>query len=278
MMHFFENPSKVLYLVLCFSSICSIITTLEWFALRDEFKSSGYYSWEILRFKVSKNKKLNKVLNVIFKYPNFLAIFLLQLIFSIAIFFLSDSRVILGISALCVSICYFLISYRRVDGFNGGDSMAKIVFLTSSICFLSNSPVVVELGLIFISFQLILAYTTPGLLRIFDSNWTNGKKLMYVLRMETFSKKSVYEFFSKHPILTKFTSISIIIFEAFFVFSIFLPIKFLLAFLLIGSFFHLMNAMIMGLNTFVWSFVGSYPAIIWTSLLVREIITGANIV
>ena len=96
--------------------------------------------------------------------------------------------------------------------------------------------------------------------------------------METFSQKYVYDFFYDRKKLISMTAIGIVLFESFFGISIFLPIELLLIFLCIGFIFHLGNAVVMGLNTFLWAFVGSYPAFIWTSIYLKEIITGANIV
>lgn len=275
----FENPEFTLYIVVCMSSVCSLISTLEWISLKERFKNDNYYSWEISRMKVLAGKPqiLKMLIDSIFKYPNVLVILWFQLFSSILIFFTFNHPILTGLSCLGTSIGYFLISYRRVDGYNGGDSMAKVVLLTGAICFLSQSNEILKVGLIFISFQLILAYTTPGLLRLFDSNWRNGKKLMYILRMETFSKKYVYDFFNKRKALIPLTAIAIVIFESFFGLSIFLPFNLLLFVLILGFIFHLTNAIVMGLNTFLWAFVGSYPAFIWTSLYLDEIITGVKI-
>jgi hypothetical protein len=36
------------------------------------------------------------------------------------------------------------------------------------------------------------------------------------------------------------------------------------------TFFHVMSAVVMSLNTFIWSFVATYPAILWCHAQIRS--------
>jgi hypothetical protein len=41
-------------------------------------------------------------------------------------------------------------------------------------------------------------------------------------------------------------------------------------FAVLGILFHVANAVIMGLNTFVWAFVETYPAILFCAVSLRQ--------
>jgi hypothetical protein len=45
-----------------------------------------------------------------------------------------------------------------------------------------------------------------------------------------------------------------------------------LLFIAWGLTFHLMNATVMGLNSFFWSFISTYPAVIYCSIMMAEVL------
>jgi hypothetical protein len=56
----------------------------------------------------------------------------------------------------------------------------------------------------------------------------------------------------------------------------FLPATLLWIFLATGILFHLTIALIMGLNTFFWSYISTYPAILFTWQLVDHVLRPSN--
>lgn len=58
-------------------------------------------------------------------------------------------------------------------------------------------------------------------------------------------------------------SLTVILFECLFPLVLILPKEFVLAFITMGFLFHLGTAIIMGLNSFWFSFVCFYPAVIF---------------
>jgi uncharacterized membrane protein (DUF485 family) len=63
---------------------------------------------------------------------------------------------------------------------------------------------------------------------------------------------------------------SIIVFEMSFSLVLLAGHRGLLGVLALGAAFHLACAVLMGLNCFLWSFVATYPAVIFTWALVRH--------
>jgi hypothetical protein len=268
----FSNAIDVLYITVCISGISSLVATLEWLYLYRQFRDDGLYSWKIMR--ISKQLKVSKLLlcflDFAFKYPNLLIILVIQLLTTVSLAVPEQTNLSLGIECAIIASCYFLITYRGVNGFNGADSTTKIIFTAASICYLSDSMYVIKAGLFFMTLQLVIAYSTPGWLRLFNKNWHNGFYLRRILRLQTFSRFSVWNTVRTKNKLLILLSWQLIAFESLFALALLLPTKVLFIFLSIGILFHVINAIIMGLNTFVWSFLGIYPAFIWTSMQLQK--------
>jgi hypothetical protein len=62
---------------------------------------------------------------------------------------------------------------------------------------------------------------------------------------------------------------SVILTECLFAVALLTPFPITLAILIGGAAFHIMSGLVMGLNTFIWSFVATYPAILWVQARVH---------
>ena len=263
------EASEAMRIAIIFSAIASIVGSAEWLYLHRHFKNTAVYSWKVRRTSVSGPLKF---LDRVFDYPVFLIVPAIQLLFSAVLLIPLESHLLIGTCCLVVVTCYFLVSYRGVDGFNGGDAMAKLVMLTGSICYLSQSDIAIQASVYFIAFQMIVAYSTPGWFRTFDNDWHNGTKILGVMRTETFGRDGVWNLLRNNPRFTKLVSSSIAIWETLFILYFLLPPEILLVALLIGVIFHYTNAVVMGLNIFIWSFIESYPAVFYASQEIRSIL------
>jgi uncharacterized membrane protein (DUF485 family) len=68
---------------------------------------------------------------------------------------------------------------------------------------------------------------------------------------------------SEHSALARAATLAVLAWECAFPLVLVLPAPFAYVMLALGVLFHVTNAVVMGLNTFVWSFVATYPAVIW---------------
>ncbi|MEW9853812.1 hypothetical protein [Novosphingobium sp. M1R2S20] len=252
-------------LVIAFSAIASIVGSLEWVRLRRHLQDEQLFSWRIQSVVGTPSFALNYV----FAYPRCLMLPILQILFSLPLLVPAMPATAAGVSAICAALCAFLLSIRGVDGFNGGDAMAKLVLLSGGVCLLTGSAALMNAGLVFLAGQLVIAYSTPGFCRILDRDWHTGKRIMGVLRTETFGRPWAWQLLRSHPWLAHAVGSGIAIWETFFAVYLFLPLELLLPLLLIGVAFHTSNAVVMGLNIFPWSFIGTYPAVVWTALFIR---------
>lgn len=77
--------------------------------------------------------------------------------------------------------------------------------------------------------------------------------------------------FTQRPTVAKLAARALIAFECSFPLVLILPDHYSLLLLALGISFHLTAAVLMGLNTFFWAFVATYPAVMFCSSVIRHL-------
>ncbi len=261
------------------SSAACIISSLEWLSLRGEFKNEGFYSWPVRQTSnfLFNKKLLYHVFDFLYKYPNVLFILVVQLIAASFIPIIYYNLTIASVLCFLIALCSILIALRGRTGYCGADLMTKITFLAIGLALLSSNLQVWRACLVFLSGQVLVAYGTPGILRISNKKWLNGSQLLNIIRLNTYGHRSIWQHAVNYPVLVKASAIGVVLFEFGSLFALFLPLPFLLLYLACGLIFHLLNSIIMGLNTFFLSFIAIYPALIWLSIIINRILYSGQV-
>lgn len=259
--------------------------------MRNILTDKGLMSWKITWLTTSKRMASNNnnqsnfqitFLGYIFGYPGVLAVISIRLL-SAALLLLLSLLVLLGIAhkdnnfietilVLLISIISIILVVRTPYGHSGADQMILILFVTISIAYIFDHVITaLTEALFFITAQACLAYFTSGVYKARSESWRSGKALVNTFSSETFGNKTIARFLRKNHGVSKILANSMILFEcAFPLVLLSLPILHLTEVLLIiGVLFHLFNAIFMRLNTFFWSFVSTYPAIIYCASLLN---------
>ena len=93
--------------------------------------------------------------------------------------------------------------------------------------------------------------------------WRDGTYLAAVLTARIYGNPPVGRYLGAHQTLSKFASRALLAWECSFPLVIVLPAPVSYTVLAIGAAFHVTNAVLMGLNCFVWSFFAVYPPLLW---------------
>jgi hypothetical protein len=154
----------------------------------------------------------------------------------------------------------------KVVGADGADQMSLLVMVTMSICTL---PVLVgakasTAGLHFLTAQVLLAYCTAGLAKLSCSKWRGQDVLVRICGTRTYGHRRCFEALSRHPHVSAVLQRAVIVLEIGSPLLLLVPYEHVWLVLLSGVVFHVMCAVIMGLNDFVWAFVAVYPACVYT--------------
>lgn len=170
-----------------------------------------------------------------------------------------------------------LLHLRTNYGNDGSDHLATISLSASLIeKGFSRDAAVRRAALGFIAAQSTLSYVTSGATKLRSPIWRSGEALTGVMRTRTYGDGWLYRLLRDRPRLTRLAGWAVMLFEVAFPLVFVLPTPLSRALLGGAAFFHVLNARFMGLNRFLWAFVGSYPAVIYFADLVgRRIDEGA---
>jgi len=166
-----------------------------------------------------------------------------------------------------------LLYLRTFPATTAVDQLNTIVLFCLMLCSYFPSEGFISLTLCFIALQAIICYFCNGLMKILEPGWRNGVWLKDLLQTESYSHPLIRRIVVKAPatLISKAGWI-VILWELGFILTPFLPRAVLMGYLIFGVLFHLGVALIMGLNTFVWTFLSTYPALLFLQSLVDRYI------
>ncbi len=275
-MTFLENFTNVEFVystIVRIFSIGIIISSIEYIARQNDYSDEGIFSWKVLKLTpaVLKNPLYKSQYDFFFKKNSFLILSYLRLLSSLVL--------VLSPTSQCSIYCFtilavssFFLNFRNSIGNDGSDQMNTVVCLVLFISSISNNIQISILGLFFIAAQAVLSYFAAGLAKFIGISWRNGMAIYEIMNTESYGYMPLANFLRKNSsIYTKIINWNIIIFECFFILIIILPTPYFLIFVIWGFFFHMFNAIFMGLNGFLWAFMASYPAIIFVNLYLWKI-------
>lgn len=166
--------------------------------------------------------------------------------------------------ALLSSSAWLVVRSRGPVG-GGSDSMffqVQLGLFFASLGF--ANPLLIKIGLGWIAAQSVLSYFLAGLAKLKNAGWRNGVALQNL-----FSSDGPYVLWSGVRGLAKLKSLcallgwGAVLFELAFLAVLVLPTEGKWVFLGLGLTFHLANAVVLGLNRFVWAWTATYPALLY---------------
>ena len=247
------------------AAVSIVITSTEYLAAPRHLRDDGLMSWTVSSARESwlVTTAIGRGLEAIFAYPRVLVLIALRGVLALALLFgpswMSGQAAIVGTLAL-TSV---LVMLRSIYGQDGADHMVVIVYVSLTLAALVPTPTARAAALWFIALQGCLSYATAGIAKVISPLWRDGTHLIRVMGTKSYGNPTVSDYLNAHRVVARMVAIFIILWESAFPFVLFLPAPAAAAVLVVGALFHLSNAFVMGLNTFVWSFIATYPAILY---------------
>ncbi|HEX6903345.1 MAG TPA: hypothetical protein VF789_26750 [Thermoanaerobaculia bacterium] len=251
-------------------TVGATISTLEWLANWRQLKAGGLFSWQVAESRPAlAGTLLGKLAGAFLAYPNILGLLALRLIALLALLpAIASGRFVAWILGVVVATTV-LLNVRSPYGMDGSDQMATQVFGALFLGFLPGTDFALDAALCYIALQACLSYATAGLVKVISPYWHRGDALFGIFNTRTFGHPAVARFLHGRPGLTRMLSWGVVAAELAFPLSLILGYPYGLVFLGWGVFFHAANALVMGINSFFWSFVATYPAILYCAWLLR---------
>jgi hypothetical protein len=244
--------------------VAVVLQALQVLVESKQYGASGIYSYAVLRKPFSWMSKgwQGFVLNRLCESPSYLLFIALQMIAAVlVIFHLFPS--LLGCFILMILLVHLLSCLRHKAGLDGAQQMQTIIFASLLLFYMSSDPLAKTDCLLFIGLQVLLAYLTAGVVKVKSSAWRSGTALGNILQGARFRNEKVSHMVRKYPLLAKIVCWSIFTGECLFPLLVLTGTQSCLLVLVAGILFHLTIALVMGLNSFFWSFVATYPAVLF---------------
>jgi hypothetical protein len=179
-----------------------------------------------------------------------------------------------ALSTACVFaiIAASIVMYWRAPiGLDGSDQMSLLMFVAVAISKLFPGDVhVAEASLWFIAIQGCLSYFVAGIAKLISPVWRSGEAVRRVLGTRTYGSRTSASLVRDREGVCIVLSWSVILFECSFPLALAFGVLGFAVFAVLGIFFHVANAVTMGLNTFIWAFVATYPAILFCAVSLRQ--------
>lgn len=271
------NIIPVLFIV----SIGLAVGSLEDYVKSDIFHNNGILSWEILRH-LNPSILYSSFWKLIgwFQNPRIIRmVFLTRMSISIGIIIYTtigyNNSLSLFFMVLFLFITHLLISFRGIYGLDGAHQMSLIILL-ATICFLLSSPgsFAKSFCILFIGAQIVTSYVVSGIYKLKGEKWRKGAAMPGIMSAYIYGHPWLGAFLQSNPVLSKIMCWMVIFFEISFIFVLLAPFKVVLVYLGCGLLFHLANSFFMGLNGFFFSFVATYPCVMYLNYYLREVVLG----
>ena len=267
------NPSFFAYAVEITLAIQVIVATAELLKLRRQYSDVGLLAWQIQRMGPKLAIYAKKLrLDFVCRYPNVLVVLLLRLLCGIAIPVLILTHHSVLLLLLIITAIGLIMQVRNSQSNDGSDQMAVVCFIALTLANVINTDLSKSFALFFIAAQSSLAYGTSGFLKMQKKGWYTGEYATEVLKTSSYGDKNVLEIALKRRPVAKVLGIMVVYGDCLLSISFAFPPNICIFILFFGVFLHIGIGRIMGLNTFMWSYIATYPAILYVSHAIYSVI------
>ena len=266
-MELFGNPSDALAWTACFAGAGILLDTIERLADRAELSDGGMFAWTWLRGSaVVRRRSLlaRRAMAIVFDVPGVFGLLWLRLCGAFVVLTWPGVSAISTIGLAAIFATGSLLNVR--DAPTGGATATRVLTMISGVLLLTRlapaSGVVAAAALWFIALQAALSYVTAGVGKLRHRGWRSGSRLAELFAMASVgAPQDLARFLRAHPTVSGTLARAIVAAECT------LPIVILGVphaapyVLAAGVGFHLVNAAVLGLNTYFWAWLTMYPAL-----------------
>lgn len=235
------------------AALATAIAALELIIVRDAFSDRGVYAWSVLRAEYGP---LARPLGVMFDARGTLALLVLQLAAAIALPLTTHAA-----PAWIAFATSLAIAIRWRGSYNGGsDAMLLVVLLAIAIG--RSFPAHAGAALAYAAVQLVLSYFVAGIAKLGDPAWRAGRALPILVALPQYRVPRRAAALLATPRAGRVLAFAMLAFECTFPLALLHPTA-CIAYLAIGACFHLGNAVVFGLNRFLWIWLAAFPALMY---------------
>lgn len=269
----FADRRECCRIVCIFYGLSVAITFAEKLLNARDYGAQGWFAWRVFRFDrvhLKVFRTLPRLMDAVFGRVGMSCALGGGLIGVVIMWLASVGSVMFALGSAATVVPCLLIHFRSTYGGDGSQQMNLLIGVAVLLGFNPwVEPATGSFSLLFIAAQSCLAYFTSGLSKLVSPIWTQGDPLVGILSTTAYGSDLGLHLVLKMHRLRPLFVVGMILLETLFPISVLGPRWLLLGFLLWGIAFHISNAVFMGLNTFLWSFLATYPTICYAWLLLH---------
>jgi len=269
-----DSPAEVLVWTQRIVSAGVVLTSAEWLAKPRLLDDVGYMSWEVsrLRHPVFTVGPVARLLDPLFRYPNVLCVHAVRLLLGVlGLIVVNGPWQVAVMTAL--TLLSILLLARQAFGFDGADQATNLALAAVTLTLWFPGPIAAAAALWFLAGQLCLSYCAAGVAKATNPEWLDGGALCGMLDTHMYGTPALAKLLRPHAGALRMLGSGVVVWECAFPLVLLLPAEALPFFVVTGLTFHAVNALVMGLNSFLISFAALYPPLIWVVIHSRP--TGA---
>ena len=181
-----------------------------------------------------------------------------------------------GGALILLALASLAINFIRPVGGDGAEQLQLITVVSSSLCYLLSERGSAEhWAALYVSFQLLLAYTTTGWSKLHSPVWRKGDVLSRIFSTYSYGHPQMGAVLDRNVVLNQVATWGpMILFSLTPIFFIQPAISLLILFLVFAFAFHVGTGLFMGLNNFVITFPATYPCVIYAHAYLHSCFQG----
>lgn len=251
------------------AAIGVIISSLEILLHPAQMRDEGLMSWPIaqLRHRRLAAGPLHRLLNIAFAHRGILVLQAVRLLAATLLLAGVSNQAFAAILAVLV-MATSVASYLRTSfGSDGADQMTVLTFAALALARAVGGTFVPVVCLWFLALQACLSYTSAGVHKALSPWWRSRPAMTGILSTSAYGATWAASHLVHRPQVSVALGWLVILGELSFPAMLILPDPVPWIFLLSGAAFHVATAFVMGLNSFLWAFVATYPALLYCAAM-----------
>lgn len=165
--------------------------------------------------------------------------------------------------AIVIALATLLIRVRTPLSIHAAGTMVMVTFTGAALGLAAGTHRSMEFALVFIAAQACLSYFVAGASKLRERSWRSGQAIGFIASTLMWGNGRRAAALKAHRRVAFSLSWVTMTAECAFPLTLAVPLPVTAGLLACAAVFHIMTAIEMGLNSFVWAFGSTYPAIIF---------------
>ena len=160
--------------------------------------------------------------------------------------------------------------WRFQGPYNGGaDKLVLLALTCMCLVHTATNSFWQEIAFGYFAIQVVLSYTVSGWVKLSSRDWRNGQALSDVFAYSAYPVSENLRALADRKEAMIVGSWLVILLEVLFPLAFFSHAT-LICVLVLAAGFHVANAVLFGLNRFLWAWISTYPVLFWAQARLHE--------